>query len=82
MGHGAPWGKPWPYRVIADPPMHTTPVPEIDPSELKAVRQFLTSVRDEQRDERRPGGPHLPRVVPLRNGIARVRSRAEARTDG
>jgi hypothetical protein len=59
--------------------MQTTPVPEIDPSDLKAVRQFLTSVRDEERAARSPRGPLAPRDVPLRNGIARARSRTAPR---
>jgi hypothetical protein len=61
--------------------MHTNSLPEIDESDLKAVRQFLTSLRDEERQER------LPRIipskghVPLRNGIARARSRAHTPKD-
>jgi hypothetical protein len=58
--------------------MHTKPLPEIDNSELKAVREFLTSLREEERVARAAprslAGPH----VPLRNGIARARCRTRA----
>jgi len=57
--------------------MQTTTHPEIDESDLKAVREFLTSFRDEERASARtphsvlgPGG-----AVPVRNGIARARMR-------
>jgi hypothetical protein len=56
--------------------MHTTPLPEIDESDLKAAREFLTSFRDEERPARMP---HIPLTrqgaVPVRNGIARARVR-------
>jgi hypothetical protein len=51
-------------------------LPEIDPSDLKAVRRFLTSYRDEERRQRtlNPlGGPAL------RQGIARARLRSAAK---
>ena len=57
-------------------PMHTKPLPEIDSSELKTVRQFLTSLRDEERQTKAPrpsGDP--PGPVTLRNGITRARTR-------
>ncbi|MBX6313240.1 MAG: hypothetical protein IRY99_10060 [Isosphaeraceae bacterium] len=56
--------------------MHAKPYPEIDPADLKAVRHFLTSLRDEERSNRTPRdlGPLGP--VPLRRGIARARNRS------
>jgi hypothetical protein len=57
--------------------MYPTPLPEIDESDLKAAREFLTSSRDEERSARLP---HIPLnrqgAVPVRNGIARARARA------
>ena len=56
--------------------MQTTRLPEIDESDLKAVREFLTSVRDEDRVARMPRIPLGSRsAVPVRNGIARARTR-------
>ena len=61
--------------------MYKTTLPEIDESDLKAVRDFLTSFRDEDRVARMPriplGGPGASAggSVPVRNGIARARSR-------
>jgi hypothetical protein len=49
--------------------------PEIDESELKAVRRFLTSLRDEERRARMPRSPESRGNSALRNGIARARSR-------
>ena len=40
--------------------MQTTPLPEIDASDLKAVREFLTSLRDEERAARTPHSPLGP----------------------
>jgi hypothetical protein len=61
--------------------MHTTPVPEIDESELKAVREFLTSFRDEERAARMPRAPlGLQGTVPVRNGITRARARGGPKT--
>jgi hypothetical protein len=53
-------------------------VPEIDASDLAAVRRFLTSYRDEQRRERvrRPFGGSDPNGPALRHGIARARQRS------
>jgi hypothetical protein len=56
--------------------------PEIEPSELKAVREFLTSYRDEERRGRSlalPGGPSGPVV---RNGITRARQRTTTKAAG
>ena len=67
--------------------MHAKPLPEIQPSDLDAVRQFLTSARDEDRDPRNPPpassrGPR-PKLAPvLRNGIARARSRPASSPGG
>ena len=64
-------------------PMHTNPQqPDIDESELKAARRFLTSVRDEERQARAPRVPLDPKgTVTLRNGIARARMRSAPKTD-
>jgi hypothetical protein len=69
--------------------MQTTTLPEIDESDLKAVREFLTSLRDEEgtaRTPRPPLGPHGRGrgqghvAVPVRNGIARARMRPGTKT--
>jgi hypothetical protein len=68
--------------------MQTTTLPEIDESDLKAVREFLTSLRDEEgatRTPRSPLGPHgrgrgHGHAVPVRNGIARARMRPNTKT--
>ncbi len=63
--------------------MQTTPLPEIEETDLKAVREFLTSFRDE---ERRARAAHASRdghgPVALRNGIARARMRSAAKPQG
>jgi hypothetical protein len=63
--------------------MQTTTLPEIDESDLKAVRDFLTSFRDE---ERRARTAHATRdghgPVAVRNGIARARMRSAAKPQG
>ena len=65
--------------------MQTTSLPEIDESDLRAAREFLTSLRDEDRVARTPSsvlGQHRRRpsqgqvAVPVRNGIARARTRS------
>ena len=61
--------------------MHTNPLPEIEESDLKAVRRFLTSLRDEERQGRPPRIPPTKGQVPLRHGIARARSRSHAPKD-
>lgn len=61
--------------------MHTHSLPEIEESDLKAVRRFLTSLRDEERQERLPRIPPSKGHVPLRNGIARARSRTKTPKD-
>lgn len=55
--------------------MQTKPLPEIANADLKAVREFLTSLRDEQRSERLPRLNPVKALVPLRHGIARARTR-------
>jgi hypothetical protein len=61
--------------------MHPYPVPEIDESELKAARQFLTSARDEERRARTLRIPLDPKAgVAVRNGIARARVRSAAKS--
>jgi len=55
----------------------TTPaLPEIDPSELKAARMFLTSVREEERRARMPHARFERQGPVVRNGIARARMRS------
>jgi hypothetical protein len=61
--------------------MQTKPIPEIEESDLKAARDFLTSFRKEERQERlaqRPLDPQGP--VTVRNGIARARHRSAVKT--
>jgi hypothetical protein len=69
--------------------MQTTTLPEIDESDLKAVREFLTSQRDEEGTARTPHSPLGPHrrsrgqgqvAVPVRNGIARARTRSGNKT--
>jgi len=61
---------------MTDETMHTKPLPEIANSDLKAVREFLTSLRDEERQARTPRLNPTTRTVPLHNGIARARTRS------
>jgi hypothetical protein len=57
--------------------MQLMPFPEIEKSELEAVRQFLTSDRDEVRKARSPRILQDSKsVVTLRHGIARARLRS------
>ena len=61
--------------------MQTKPLPEIDASDLRSVRNFLISSRDEDRRaraERRPLGAKGNTM--LRNGIVRARMRSLSRT--
>jgi hypothetical protein len=63
--------------------MQTTTLPEIDDSDLKTVREFLTSLRDEERAARtsRSSAAVGPLgAVPVRNGIARARTRSGSKT--
>jgi hypothetical protein len=61
--------------------MHTTTLPEIDESDLKTVREFLTSFRDEERAARTSRAPLGPQgAIPVRNGIARARTRGGSKT--
>jgi hypothetical protein len=61
--------------------MQTITLPEIDESDLKAVREFLTSFRDEERAARTPRAMHGPQgAIPVRNGIARARTRGGSKT--
>ena len=62
-------------------PMQTKPLPEIASSDLKVVRQFLTSLRDEERGPRAPHASETRGAVPLRNGIARARTRSAAKPE-
>lgn len=61
--------------------MQTKPLPEIEETDLKAVRQFLTSFRDEERQARVARLPLDARgKTVLRNGITRARTRSVPRT--
>jgi hypothetical protein len=63
--------------------MQTTPLPEIDETDLKAAREFLTSFRDEERKARAARTPLTANgPVTVRNGIARARMRSAAKTAG
>lgn len=61
--------------------MQPNSLPEIEDSDLKAARQFLTALRDE---ERRARALHIPldskQGVTVRNGITRARHRSAAKT--
>jgi hypothetical protein len=61
--------------------MYTKPLPEIAESDLAAVRQFLTSQRDERRESRPPRSNLLKGAVPLRLGISRARSRSTPKSE-
>lgn len=61
--------------------MQSKPFPEIDKSDLKAAREFLTSILEDERRERAPRPhrePHGPVTVSL--GISRARNRSLAKT--
>jgi hypothetical protein len=61
--------------------MQTTSLPEIDESDLKAVREYLTSLRDEERAARTSRAPlSPPGGIPVRNGIARARTRGSSKS--
>jgi hypothetical protein len=55
-------------------------LPEIEPADVKAVRQFLTSLRAEERQASMPRLNPTPGGVPLRNGIARARNRSATKS--
>jgi hypothetical protein len=59
--------------------MHTKPLPEIAPSDLQAVRDFLTSTRDEQAATRTPKVTPPRSLVTVRLGIPRARMRSAAK---
>jgi hypothetical protein len=63
--------------------MQTTPLPEIDESDLKAARDFLLGPRDAaERPVRVPRASHgLRAAVPVRNGIARARTRPGSKAE-
>jgi hypothetical protein len=63
--------------------MQTQILPEISSSELKAAREFLTSLREEGRGARAPRHPHDPQGgVTLRHGITRARLRSKTQDEG
>ncbi|WP_435009335.1 hypothetical protein P12x_000587 [Tundrisphaera lichenicola] len=55
-----------------------TKLPEINASELKAVRDFLTGTTDEVKIPRttKPSQQHNRAAVPVHNGIIRARTRS------
>ena len=55
-----------------------TNAPEINASELKAVRDFLIGLTDEVRIPIKPSRParHVRAAVPVHNGITRARLRS------
>ena len=55
-----------------------TKLPEINASELKAVRDFLTGTTDEVRIPIKSSRPasHVRNAVPVSNGISRARMRS------
>jgi hypothetical protein len=55
------------------------PFPEIERSDLEAVRRFLTSHRDEERRARTINVLGDPKGPTLRHGIARARQRSASR---
>ena len=62
---------------ISDPMQ--TKLPEINASELKAVRDFLTGTTDEVRfpdPKAARRTPHVRAAVPVSNGISRARTRS------
>jgi hypothetical protein len=62
--------------------MQTTSLPVIDESDLKAAREFLLSLRDEDRPGPARRSPIARRgAVPVQNGIARARTRSGPRSD-
>lgn len=63
--------------------MQTKPLPEIDSSDVKTVRHFLTSLRDEERGTRAARLPEAPPAgaVTLRNGITRARTRSRTKSE-
>ena len=67
----------FPAVPIDSDPMQTK-LPEINASELKAVRDFLTGVTDEVRIPLKPSrpAPHVRSAVPVSNGISRARMRS------
>ncbi len=55
-----------------------TKLPEINSTDLQAVRDFLTGLTDEVRIAPRPTrrqAPHARAAVPVTHGISRARSR-------
>jgi hypothetical protein len=60
-------------------PAPCTAPPEIDQSDLNAVRRFLTSYRDEQRSAGPITLPGDPKGPTLRIGITRARLRSAAK---
>jgi hypothetical protein len=63
------------FPSISDPMQ--TKLPEINASELKAVRDFLIGATDEVRIPIKPSRPsqHVRAAVPVSHGITRARTR-------
>jgi hypothetical protein len=61
--------------------MQTKPLPVIEASDLKAARDFLTSLREDERNANIARDPRDAQgSVTLRNGIARARLRSAPKT--
>lgn len=61
--------------------MQTKPLPEIEPSDVKAARDFLTSFREEDRKTRTTRhSQEAPGLVKVHNGITRARLRSASKT--
>jgi hypothetical protein len=69
--------------VPFDSDLMQTKLPEINASELKAVRDFLIGVTDEVRIPIKPSRPsqNVRTAVPVHNGIIRARMRSAKSAD-
>jgi hypothetical protein len=65
-----------PMSTTTTPAAPAPALPEIDATDLKAARRFLTSFRDEERRARMPHAAETPHGPVLRNGITRARTRS------
>jgi hypothetical protein len=67
-------------RPIKLSPDRLAAVPEIAKSEVQAVKRFLTSARETDHRTHLADSPNEPKGPTVRNGIARSRIRAAARS--
>ena len=68
-----------PFRSPSDSESMQTKLPEINASELKAVRDFLTGTTNEvvvPKAPRPSHNAHVRAAVPVSNGISRARTRS------